>query len=302
MRVLVTGARGFVGGHLVRCLAGRGAEVAELDREDGDVCDAASTARAVEAARPDAVVHLAGLASVARSFDRPVETYRANALGTVHVLEAVRAHAPGARVVVASSADVYGAARPEDLPLTESSPLAPASPYAASKAAAEYAALAYRRGFGLDAVVARSFNAVGPGQSTEFALPSFADQLAAIARGAAPPVLRVGNLEAERDLTDVRDVARAYALLVERADVEGVYNVCTGAAVSMRAALDLLVRAAGLDVAVEVDPSRLRPADAPRLVGSAERLERATGWRPEITLEQSLADLFAERAGRAESS
>jgi GDP-4-dehydro-6-deoxy-D-mannose reductase len=217
---------------------------------------------------------------------------RVNVLGTVAVLEAVRAHAPGARVVVASSAEVYGAVRAAGSAVPETAPLAPVSPYGASKVAAETAALQFHRAHGLDVVVARAFNAVGPGQSTDFALPGFAAQLAAIARGAGPPVLRVGNLDAERDLTDVRDVARAYALLVERGEPGSVYNVCSGGAVSIRAALDALIRASGLEVRVEVDPMRLRPADAPRLVGDPAKLAAATGWRPEVPLERTLADLL----------
>jgi GDP-4-dehydro-6-deoxy-D-mannose reductase len=295
MRVVVTGAGGFVGRHLVRELASRGADAIGVDRAEADVCDAGAVADLVARARPDAVVHLAAQSRAARSFADPAETLSVNVLGTLAVLEAVRRNAPHARLVVASSAEVYGAPPEGALPVAETAPLAPVNPYGASKVAQETVALQYHRAYGLDVVVARAFNAVGPGQSTDFALPSFASQLAAIARGEAPAVLRVGNLDAERDFVDVRDVARAYALLVERGAEPGTYNICTGVAVSIRQALDLLVAASGLDVRVEVDAARMRPADAPRLVGDPRRLASATGWRPELRLVRSLADLYAEK-------
>ena len=296
MRVVVTGAGGFLGRHLVRELASRGVETVAVDRAEADVCDAAAVADLVARTRPDAVVHLAAQSRVAHSFADPGETFRVNVLGTVAVLEAVRRHAPRARILVASSAEVYGAVGADALPIDESAPLAPVNPYGASKVAAEAAALQFHRAHGLDVAVLRAFNAVGPGQATDFALPGFAAQLAAIARGAAEPVLRVGNLDAERDLTDVRDVARAYALALERGEAGGVYNVCSGTAVPIRRALEALVAASGLEVRVEVDPSRLRPVDVPCVYGSPRRLAVVTGWRPEIPLERTIADLYAERA------
>jgi GDP-4-dehydro-6-deoxy-D-mannose reductase len=296
MRVVVTGAGGFLGRHLVRELASRGAETVAVDRAEADVCDAAAVADLVARTRPDAVVHLAAQSRVAHSFADPGETFRVNVLGTVAVLEAVRRHAPRARILVASSAEVYGAVGADALPVVESAPLAPVNPYGASKVAAEAAALQFHRAHGLDVAVLRAFNAVGPGQATDFALPGFAAQLAAIARGAAEPVLRVGNLDAERDLTDMRDVARAYALALERGEAGGVYNVCSGTAVPIRRALEALVAASGLEVRIEVDPSRLRPVDVPCVYGSPRRLAVVTGWRPEIPLERTIADLYAERA------
>ena len=296
MRVVVTGAGGFLGRRLVRELASRGAETVAVDRAEADVCDAAAVADLVARTRPDAVVHLAAQSRVAHSFADPGETFRVNVLGTVAVLEAVRRHAPRARILVASSAEVYGAVGADALPVAESAPLAPVNPYGASKVAAEAAAFQFHRAHGLDVAVLRAFNAIGPGQATDFALPGFAAQLAAIARGAAEPVLRVGNLDAERDLTDVRDVARAYALALERGEAGGVYNVCSGTAGPIRRALEALVAASGLEVRVEVDPSRLRPVDVPCVYGSPRRLAVVTGWRPEVPLERTIADLYAERA------
>ena len=299
MRALVTGAEGFVGRHLTRHLEARGDEVVALDRETADVCHAGAMRGAVAAASPDVVYHLAAQASVAASFADPVKTWETNVVGTVVLLESIRLAAPRARVLVASSADAYGSVRAEDLPILESAPLRPTNPYAASKAAQETAALQYHRAYGANVVVLRIFNTIGPGQSAAFALPAFAAQLAGIARGEHEPVLKVGNLAAERDFTDVRDVVRAYRLLAERAEPGGTYNVCSGGAVSMRRALEMLVETSGLGARIEVDPERLRPVDTPRLLGSNARLSEATGWAPEIPLARTLADLYAEHLAGA---
>ena len=223
MRALVTGGRGFVGTWLVRHLVALGHDVRVLDRDEADIRDAAAVESIVAEAAPDVVFHLAAQASVARSLADPFPTFEVNVMGTVNVLEAVKRRAAKARVIVASSAEVYGIVGEDALPITEDAPLAPVNPYAASKVAQEAVALAYHRGSGLDVIVTRSFNTIGPGQSTDFALPSFAARLAAIVRGEAPPVLEVGNLDVERDFTDVRDAARAYALLAER----GAAGACT---------------------------------------------------------------------------
>jgi GDP-4-dehydro-6-deoxy-D-mannose reductase len=270
--------------------------VTPVDREDADVCDGTAMRALVRSAAPEVVFHLAAQASVARSFADPLETFEVNVLGTVAVLEAVRSEVPAARVVLSSSAEVYGSAPDEQLPLVETAELRPSTPYAASKVAQEVCGAQYRRSFGLDVILVRGFNTIGPGQATTFALPAFAAQLARIAEG-AEPVLRVGNLSARRDLTDVRDVVRAYRLLAARGAAGATYNVCSDRAISIREALETLVSTSGLDVRIEVDPERLRPVDTPVLLGSAARLREATGWSPEIGLERSLADLFAfERA------
>ncbi|HLL82817.1 MAG TPA: GDP-mannose 4,6-dehydratase [Longimicrobium sp.] len=310
MRALVTGAGGFVGSYLVRLLVADGVEVfaGSLDGTPPsgdpagarwlglDVTSAASVAAAVEEARPEAVFHLAGQASVAGSFADPVGTWDANATGTLRLVEALAA---GTRMVLAGSAEVYGPVPEAEQPIREERPLRPANPYAASKAAAEMACVGVAAARGVEAVVARSFNHTGPGQDARFALPSWARQIAAIRAGSAEPVLRVGNLEARRDLLDVRDVVRAYRRLAEAGVPGTAYNVCSGAASSMREVLDALVAASGADVRVEVDPERVRPVDVPLLLGDGSRL-RALGWAPEIPLRRTLADLLAaEERGTA---
>jgi GDP-4-dehydro-6-deoxy-D-mannose reductase len=279
-RVLVTGPGGFVGTHLR----------AELDDAflpyDEDVLDLASLTTTLREARPDAVVHLAALSSVAESWGDVTEVWRTNVLGTVNVVEALRAEAPRARLLFVSSGEVYG--RAPLVPTPEESPIDPVSPYGASKAAAE---LACRQARDLDVVVARSFPHVGPGQNERFSVASWAAQLARL-RGEGGGTLLVGDLDVERDLTDVRDVCRAYRLMLDRALPAGTYNVASGRAVPLKRVLELLVEAAGVPVTVERDPSRLRPAEVRVVAGDASRLRAATGWEPSIPLERTVADVL----------
>jgi GDP-4-dehydro-6-deoxy-D-mannose reductase len=304
LRALVTGAGGFVGAHLIRALLADGARVwagtpdapPEPDRPGFlewvplDVTDPASVQRAVDLARPDQVYHLAGQSSVAGSFQDPVGTWEVNAMGTLRLLESLPA---GSAFVLASSAEVYGDVDEALQPIVETMPLRPANPYAASKAAAEMACVAAARVRGVRAVIARSFNHTGPGQDSRFALPSFARQLAGVEEGGE---LRVGNLDARRDLLDVRDVVRAYRRLAAVGEGGVAYNVCSGRAVSMREALDELVALSGARVRVVVDPERVRHVDVPLLVGDSSRL-RALGWAAEIPLRRTLAELLAAQQG-----
>lgn len=279
-RVLVTGSAGFVGSHLR-------AELGDaFVAYDGDVLDSDALSAAVK--EVDAVVHLAAASSVGRSFGDAAEVWRTNVLGTVNVVEAMRAEAPSARLLLASSGEVYG--RAEVVPTPEEAPVAPVSPYAASKAAAELACI------GVDAVVARAFPHTGPGQDERFAVGSWAAQLARL-RSEGGGTLRVGDLEVERDLTDVRDVCRAYRLLLD-APV-GTYNVCSGRTVPLSRVVDVLVAAAGVPVTVERDEERLRPAEIRVLAGDPSKLHTATGWEPEIPLERTLGDAL-EAAAAAE--
>jgi GDP-4-dehydro-6-deoxy-D-mannose reductase len=299
MHVLVTGVGGFVGSRLARLLLAHGERVsgtffeetpalsaAGVTLYEADVLDAAVLAEAVRAADPDAVVHLAGLTHVGESWNRIPEYFRVNVLGTENLLAA----AAGRRVVVASSAEVYGAVPESEQPIGEQRELAPRTPYALTKAAAERLAL------GRGAVVARSFNLAGPGQSPRFALPAFAAQLAAIARGEREAVLRVGNLSARRDFVHVDDGIEAYRLLVERGRPGEVYNLASGRAFSLAEALDRLMAISQVRARIEIDPARMRAVDLPLLRGDAGRL-RALGWQPRRGLDDALADLWAEASG-----
>jgi GDP-4-dehydro-6-deoxy-D-mannose reductase len=282
--VLVTGAQGFVGRHLLAQLddAGRPAEA--------DVTDAKAVARELVAAGSRAVVHLAALSSVGSSWEDAGETWRVNVLGTVNVLAA----AGDARVLIASTGDVYGPA--DELPTPETAPFRPLSPYAASKAAAELAAEQARR-VGMDVVVTRGFQQEGPGRDERFAIGSWAAQIARAEEAGGGTVL-VGDLSPCRDVSDVRDVCRAYALLLDPAVPADTYNVASGRSVEVRELLEILVGLAECPIEIEVDQARLRPADIPELCGNASRLREATGWEPMIPLEQTLADTL-EAARRA---
>jgi len=281
-QVLVTGAQGFVGRHLLAQLGDRARPV------EVDVTDAKAVAREVAAA-PRAVVHLAALSSVGSSWEDAGETWRVNVVGTVNVLEAARTQAPECRVLVASTGDVYG--RAQRVPSSEDDPLQPLSPYAASKAAAEVACEQARR-VGVDVVVSRGFQQEGPGRDERFAVGSWAAQIAR-AEEAGGGTVRVGDLSAKRDIVDVRDVCRAYELLLDPSVAAGTYNVARGRAVEMREVLELLVGLAEAPIEVEPDPARIRPADLPVVCGDASRLRDATGWEPMIPLEQTLADTLA---------
>jgi GDP-4-dehydro-6-deoxy-D-mannose reductase len=301
---LVTGVSGFVGPHLVRALRGCGVRVHGLGSEPpwealeleswhpADITRLDSLEAAFRTVTPHLVIHLAGQSSAARSFEEPVETFRANALGTWNVLEAVRRTARGARVLIVGSGEVYGP-QPEGSRVREQAPLRPVSPYALSKAAAdrfaEAAAVA-----GLDVVRTRSFAHAGPGQAPLFAIPSWAQQIAAIESGGVEPSIRVGNLEVTRDLTDVRDVAQGYIALLEHGSCGAAYNVCRGAGVRLSALIQQLTQRARVPVRVEVDPERVRPADVPYLVGDPTAIERDTGWRATMPLERTLDEVLDE--------
>jgi len=263
-----------------------------------DLRDSSAVARAVALAQPDAVVHLAGQSSAARSFEDPAATFEANVTGTRNLLEAVRGGAPTARVLVVGSSETYGP-QPDGSRAGEETAFAPVSPYAASKARADRIAEASAQGEqGLDIVRVRAFSHTGPGQSAVFVVPSFAQQIAAIEAGRAEPVLRVGNLEVMRDISDARDVVRAYVALLEQGTRGAAYNVCRGEGVKLTEVVRRLVALSRVAIRIEVDPARLRPADIPWLVGDPSRIARDTGWRCEIPLERTLGDVLEEWRGR----
>ncbi len=304
MRVLVTGADGFVGGHLCRLFEEDGATVVRLfgavdrpvdDRTGAivvDIRDFESVRRSMELAHPDAIVHLAGISSVAYSHAEPGDTFAVNVLGTLNVCLAAKSAAPRARVLVVSSGEVYGSMVP-GAQATEDSPLAPSSPYAASKVGAEAVALQFARSYGINVVCARPFSHLGAGQAPSFAIPSFARQLKEFRRDAGRATIYVGNLEPIRDFSHVRDVVVAYRLLLERGNSGEIYNVCSGVGRSVRSVLDELIELAGIEVDVRVDPLKFRPADLLCLVGSSEKV-RALGWAPRCAVRDALRDVLRE--------
>ena len=298
MRALVSGAGGFVGPHLIRFLRAAGDEVVGLDKSNGpDLLDAEGWSRVVAAEQPEVIYHLAGWSDVGASWDRPIVAFQVNALGTMSVLEAARSAERPPRVVFVSSADVYGTVAPADQPITEEHPIQPRSPYGASKQAAEALCQQYHRGRQLDVVVVRPFNHLGPGQSARFAAAAFAAQIAeAEQRGGGE--LRHGDLSARRDLTDVADVVRAYRLVAERGSPGEIYNVCSGTTASMEEVLAQLIERAEVPITCSIDPARLRPVELPILQGSHHKLTEATGWRPERTLERTLADILDDARAR----
>jgi GDP-4-dehydro-6-deoxy-D-mannose reductase len=291
VRALVTGAAGFVGRHLVAWLEHEGDEVIETDRHLGtDVLDPEALRRLLTDTRPDAVYHLAGQADVGGSWTSPTETFRVNAEGTLNVLVAALG-AGVERVLAVSSADVYGRVPGEELPIGEDRPLRPVSPYGASKAAADVVALQAHLGHGLAVVRARPFNHLGPGQSDRFVAAALASRIARNELEGLDAV-PVGNLSPRRDFTDVRDVVRAYRLLVERGEAGEAYNVCSGLDMAVQDVADRLVARAERPMALVADPELARPVDTPVLRGDPTKLQEATGWTPEITLDQTLADVL----------
>lgn len=291
MRVLVTGSRGFVGPWLMGHLADSGDEVVELP-EDTDVTDGEELARAMAAAAPEAVCHLAAQSSVSRSWQDPAGTFMVNALGTVNLCTAAAGLPRRPRLLLVSSSEVYGRVRPDELPVEEARPMAPTTPYAASKAAAEMAAVQAWLGRGLEVVRARAFNHTGPGQPLGFVVPDLADQVLKAERGEVERVT-TGNLEVSRDITDVRDVVRAYRLLLVDGRAGEVYNVCRGQAFMLSALLGRMMELAGVDMPVWADPARARPADVPAQLGNPGKIRALCGWAPELSIDRTLSDVLA---------
>ena len=313
MRAFITGATGFAGSYLVNDLLMAGHQVTALVHPatshqnlpehplvkavEGDLLDAASLVTAVAQARPDVIYHLAGQAYPARSWQDPALTLAINAGGTANLLQAAVGYGRP-RMVVVTSAEIYGLVQQTDLPLTEASLPQPRHPYGISKWAASQLVTVYWERYQLPVVEARPFNHIGPHQAVGFVVPDFASQLAAIKLGQTPPTMRVGNLDAQRDFTDVRDVARAYQFLAEKGQPGEAYFICSGQPISIHYLLNILVEAADVAVEIEYDPARMRPSDTPCLYGSYGKIQKDTGWQPQIHLRQSLADALADWVSR----
>jgi GDP-4-dehydro-6-deoxy-D-mannose reductase len=313
--VLVTGAAGFAGSHLVDALVADGVPVIAWHRPGKrptdhrlvswvpvDILDRSAVARALGDVAPAVVYHCAGAAHVGSSWRDSTTPLEINALGLHHLIEGIRAAGLRSRILLTGSAAVY---RPSSEPLTEGSAIGPSSPYGLSKLAQELEALRAASVDNLPVVIARAFNHAGPRQNPSFVTASFARQIALAEAGRAPKLLAVGNLDTRRDLTDVRDTVRAYRALAARGTPGEVYNVCSGRAHSIHELLDGLLAHARGHVEIRLDPSLLRPSDTPIIVGDPSRIARETGWRAEIPIERTLADLldyWRERVARERAS
>jgi len=302
-RVLITGSGGFVGRILVDATADRGFEVWGADRAPSesfsgerqlsvDLTNETAVGKLLDQAQPDAIVHLAGQASVHRSFEEPIETILNNTLPILYILDRLRAGPGTCRLLTVGSADEYGpVASPDLLPLREEGPVEPNNPYALAKSIQNQYCGGYATLYGLDVVMTRSFNHTGAGQRDTFVLPSFARQVAEIKLGRREPVIRVGNLDVKREFLDVRDVCDAYLALLERGRRGETYNVCSGISYGLRDMLERLCAIAGVEVTIEVDPERLRPVDTPELRGDPAKIESDTEWRAKTPIEDTLRSL-----------
>jgi GDP-4-dehydro-6-deoxy-D-mannose reductase len=317
MRALITGITGFAGSHLAELLLSEKIEVFGTARwrskmeniehlldsitlVECDLRDAGSVTKVVAEVRPDHVYHLAAQSFVPTSWKAPVETLTTNIIGQVNLLEALRSHAANARVQIAGSSEEYGLVHENELPITEENPLRPLSPYGVSKVGQDVMGFQYHQSYGMGIVRTRAFNHTGPRRGEVFATSSFAKQIAMIENGKQEPVLRVGNLEATRDFSDVRDIVRGYKLAIEKGAPGEVYNICSGVARPIREVLDTLLRLTKAKIRVEQDPARLRPSDVPVLMGDSSKFRKQTGWEPKIPFEQTMSDLldyWRERVG-----
>ncbi len=299
--VLVTGATGFAGGHLIECLAGshrlvgwgrstQRPEIAPLvESQAVDLLDRERVRNAIATLRPATIFHLAGAPQVAESWRDTAKPLAGNVLATSHLLDAIRRAELDCRVLVTGSAAVYA---PSDSPINEDGPLAPGNPYALSKLAQEQLAMRAFADEGLEIVMVRPFNHTGPRQPPAFVAPSMAKQIALIEKGDVEPVIRVGNLDARRDFSDVRDVVRAYVSLVARGTTGEIYNVGSGVGRTIQSLLDALKSRARVEVRVEIDPERLRPSETSALVADTTRLRERTGWLPKVAFDSMLDQLL----------
>lgn len=290
MTTLVTGHQGFVGQYLLQAPATCG-----LVAEGGlavDLLDLPALADSIAASRPDAVVHLAAQTAVPDAFGDPVATYNANFIGTHNLLSALKRVGFKGRFLFVSTAEVYGQVADEDLPTIETASAAPLNPYAVSKLAAENLCQYWNRVEGIDVVIARPFNHIGPGQSIRFAIADFAKSIAEIQLGRSDAILKVGDLDVTRDFTDVRDVAAAYLVMLQKAERGATYNVCSGIERHIRQAVESLAAIAGVRIDIQQESARFRKASQRRSCGDSSLLKAHTGWQPKISWQQSLNDIF----------
>jgi len=312
-RALITGCNGFVGYHLADLLLSEGFEIIGYDFDEeisgksmkagvdknkniiritGDLRDEYKINEVIEQYSPNLIFHLAAQSSVKLSFEDPAETLGININGTLNIIEAISKLDSPPKTLLISSSEIYGQLKPEQVPVTEDSPMLPVNPYAVSKATVDLLAYQYRKAYGLPLYWARAFSHSGPGQKTAAVLSDWAFQAAKIELGLKVPEIKVGNMEVTRDYTDVRDTVKAYYAIINKGEPGRPYNVCSGTGYRLADLLDTIISFGSKKINIVADPSRLRPVDIPILIGSAERLKADTGWCPEIPIEQTLRDLF----------
>jgi len=311
MRVLITGITGFAGSHLADYILENHPDVdvfgtirwrsqrenirhieQKISLFEGDLKDIVSIKKCLAEIKPERIFHLAAQSFVPTSWNCPAETFAINAIGQINLFEAILSLKLSPKIQVAGSSEEYGYVHPEELPMVETNPLRPLSPYAVSKVAQDLLAWQYFKSYGLKTVRTRGFNHTGPRRGEVFICSNFAKQIAEIEKGKREPVIHVGNLEAKRDFTDVRDTVRAYWLSLEKGKEGDVYNIGTGKAYSMKEVLDMLLSMSKMNVKVEVDPHRLRPSDVPILLSDCTKFMKISGWNPKIPFLDSLRDLL----------
>ncbi len=311
MRVLITGITGFAGSHLADYILENHSEVKlyglirwrspmenilhiqdKIELHHGDLKDIVSLKKCLAEIKPDRIFHLAAQSYVPFSWKCPSETFSINAIGQINLFEAVLSLNLSPRIQVAGTSEEYGLVNAAEIPMKETNPLRPLSPYAVSKIAQDFMAWQYYKSYGLKTVRTRGFNHTGPRRGEVFICSNFAKQIAEIEKGKKEPVIYVGNLEAKRDFTDVRDTVRGYWVCLEKGKEGDVYNIGSGKTYSMKEVLDLLLSLSEVDVKIEVDPERLRPSDVPVLLSDCTKLKELTGWEPKIPFKQSLQDLL----------
>ena len=311
MRVLITGITGFAGSHLAEYILSHFPDVRvygivrwrsrmdnisgiidKIELHEADLKDIISLRKCLAEIKPDRIFHLAAQSFVPTSWKLPAETFAINAIGQINLFEALLGLKMNPRIHVAGSSEEYGQVFPDEVPMKETNPLRPLSPYAVSKVAQDLLAWQYFQSYGMKTVRTRGFNHTGPRRGDVFVTSNFAKQLAEIETGKREPVISVGNLEARRDFTDVRDIVRGYWLCLEKGVDGEAYNIGTGKAYSMREVLDMLLALSKMRVNVKVDPARLRPSDVPILLSDSSKFVSLTGWKPEIPLTQTFKDLL----------
>jgi len=315
-KALITGIKGFAGSHLAGLLLSEGYQVCGIDYDLGNaenirqirdrltlhecnIQDETKLNEIISRSKPDEIYHLAAIAHVPTSYEDPKLTFDVNLYGSLNVFEAVKAASRDIKILYVGSASEYGDVTHMDIPISENVPLRPVDPYSVSKVSADMLAFQYFKSFNMHIVRVRPFNHIGPRQSPDYVVSSFAKQIAEIEKGQKEPVIMVGNLEAKRDFTDVRDMVRAYWFALQKGEPWEVYNICSGKAISIQESLDKLLKMSEKRVEVEQDRNRLRPADIPLLLGNSTKFNGKTGWEPEIPFERTLQDTLDYWRGKS---